>query len=65
MARRLAPDPDGDLPLVSEKPGAAGVNKAIEIFRTEIDLVMAQIGCPSLAELGPDCLWRDDWTANR
>jgi hypothetical protein len=30
-----------------------------------IDLVMAQIGCPSLGEPGPDFLWRDDWTANR
>jgi (S)-mandelate dehydrogenase len=45
--------------------GAAGVEKAIGIFRNEIDLVMAQIGCPSLAELGPDFLWRDDWTRNR
>jgi len=45
--------------------GLDGVKLAIDIFRTEIDLVMAQIGCPSLAELGPDFLWRDDWTANR
>jgi L-lactate dehydrogenase (cytochrome)/(S)-mandelate dehydrogenase len=45
--------------------GGAGVKKAVDIFRTEIDLVMAQIGCPSLAELGPDFLWRDDWTQNR
>ena len=45
--------------------GVPGVKKAIEIFRTEIDLVMGQIGCPSLAELGPDFLWRDDWQANR
>jgi L-lactate dehydrogenase (cytochrome)/(S)-mandelate dehydrogenase len=44
--------------------GIAGVNKAISIFRGEIDLVMAQIGCPSLAELGPDFLWRDDWPRN-
>jgi len=26
---------------------------------------MGQIGCPSLGELGPDFLWRDDWTQNR
>jgi (S)-mandelate dehydrogenase len=45
--------------------GVPGVKKAIDIFRTEIDLVMGQIGCPSLAELGPDFLWRDDWQANR
>jgi len=45
--------------------GISGVKKAVDIFRTEIDLVMAQIGCPSLAELGPDFLWRDDWTRNR
>jgi (S)-mandelate dehydrogenase len=45
--------------------GIAGVEKAIGIFRNEVDLVMAQIGCPSLAELGPDFLWRDDWTRNR
>jgi (S)-mandelate dehydrogenase len=45
--------------------GLAGVKKAIDIFRTEIDLVMGQIGCPSLAELGPDFLMRDDWTRNR
>ena len=45
--------------------GISGVKKAIDILREEIDVVMAQIGCPSLAELGPDFLWRDDWTANR
>jgi (S)-mandelate dehydrogenase len=45
--------------------GMAGVRKAVDIFRTEIDLVMGQIGCPNLAELGPDFLWRDDWTRNR
>jgi (S)-mandelate dehydrogenase len=45
--------------------GLPGVKKAIEIFREEIDLVMGQIGCPSLDQLGPDFLWRDDWTRNR
>jgi (S)-mandelate dehydrogenase len=44
--------------------GIPGVKKAIDIFRNEIDLVMAQIGCPSLAELGPDFLWRGDWPRN-
>ena len=33
--------------------GVAGVRKAIDIFRTEIDLVMGQIGCPSLDQLDP------------
>jgi (S)-mandelate dehydrogenase len=45
--------------------GLPGVKKAVDIFRTEIDLVMGQIGCPSLDQLGPDFLWRDDWTRNR
>src|SRR5207248_211781 len=44
--------------------GLPGVKKAIDIFRGEIDLVMGQIGCPSLSELGPDFLWRDDWPRN-
>jgi L-lactate dehydrogenase (cytochrome)/(S)-mandelate dehydrogenase len=45
--------------------GLPGVKKAIEIFRGEIDLVMGQIGCPSLDQLGPDFLWQDDWQRNR
>ncbi|MBV8573728.1 MAG: alpha-hydroxy-acid oxidizing protein [Acetobacteraceae bacterium] len=45
--------------------GLPGVKKVIDIFRTEIDLVMGQIGCPSLSELGPDFLWREDWQQNR
>jgi L-lactate dehydrogenase (cytochrome)/(S)-mandelate dehydrogenase len=45
--------------------GLPGVKKAIEIFVNEIDLVMGQIGCPSLAELGPDFLWQEDWQSNR
>jgi len=44
--------------------GIPGVKKAISIFREEIDLVMAQIGCPSLDQLGPDFLWREDRTRN-
>ncbi len=44
--------------------GIPGVHKAISILRGEIDLVMAQIGCPSLDQLGPDFLWRDDWQRN-
>ena len=45
--------------------GVPGVRRAIDIFRTEIDTVMAQIGCPTLAELGPEFLWQEDWTRNR
>ena len=45
--------------------GLPGVKKAIDIFRNEIDLVMGQIGCPSLDQLGPDFLWTDDWQRNR
>ena len=44
--------------------GSPGVKKAIDIFRNEIDLVMGQIGCPSLDQLGPDFLWQDDWQRN-
>lgn len=39
--------------------GIAGVRKAIQILRGEIDLVMGQIGCPSIGELGPGFIMRD------
>jgi L-lactate dehydrogenase (cytochrome)/(S)-mandelate dehydrogenase len=45
--------------------GLPGAQKAVDIFRTEIDTVMAQIGCPSLDQLGPDFLWQEDWARNR
>ena len=45
--------------------GIPGVNKAISILSGEIDLVMGQIGCPSLDQLGPDFLWRDGWPRNQ
>ena len=45
--------------------GLPGVKKAVDIFKTEIDLVMGQIGCPSLDQLGPDFLWQEDWQRNR
>jgi len=45
--------------------GLAGVKRAIEIFVEEINLVMGQIGCPSLDQLGPDFLWQEDWQRNR
>lgn len=42
--------------------GKAGVTDVVNILRREIDLTLAQIGCPSLDQLGPDFLmWdRDD-----
>jgi (S)-mandelate dehydrogenase len=45
--------------------GLPGVKKAIDIFVNEIDLVMGQVGCPSLDQLGPDFLWTEDWPRNR
>jgi len=36
--------------------GEAGATRAIDIFREEIDRVLALIGCRSLAELDRDCL---------
>lgn len=36
--------------------GHAGAARAITIFREEIDRVMALIGCPSVAKLGPEYL---------
>src|SRR5579864_3371342 len=45
--------------------GLPGVKKAIDIFVNEIDLVMGQIGCPSLGELGPDFLWQEEPGRNR
>ena len=44
--------------------GLPGVKKAVAIFRNEIDLVMGQIGCESLNQLGPDFLWNDRWPRN-
>ena len=45
--------------------GLDGVKKAVDIFRGEIDLMMGQIGCSSLDQLGPDFLWQEDWQRNR
>jgi L-lactate dehydrogenase (cytochrome)/(S)-mandelate dehydrogenase len=44
--------------------GQAGVNKAVDIFRGEIDMVMGQIGCQRLDQLGPDFLWNPEWQRN-
>ena len=45
--------------------GAAGAVKAVDILREEIDKVMAQIGCPSLDQLGPEFLHWDPEDAGR
>jgi (S)-mandelate dehydrogenase len=37
--------------------GLAGVRKAIEILRGEVDLTLGALGCPTLAELGPHLLF--------
>ena len=39
--------------------GKPGAEKAIAIMRREIDLAMAQMGCPSIDRLGPDFLMWD------
>jgi (S)-mandelate dehydrogenase len=36
--------------------GRAGAKRAIDILKDEIDRVLAQIGCPSFDQLGPDWL---------
>ncbi len=43
--------------------GDAGAAKAVQIVRDEMNKVMAQMGCPSLDQLGPDFLhWSPDET---
>lgn len=39
--------------------GDTGAAKAVGIVRDEMNKVMAQIGCPTLSEIGPDALHRD------
>ena len=39
---------------MAPRPAACRRQEAIDIFVNEIDLVMGQIGCPSLDRLGPD-----------
>jgi L-lactate dehydrogenase (cytochrome)/(S)-mandelate dehydrogenase len=41
--------------------GEAGAAKAVKILKREIELTMAQIGCPVLSQLGPEfVLWDQD-----
>lgn len=39
--------------------GEAGAGKAISILQREIDLTLAQLGCPEIGQLGPDFLHWD------
>jgi len=40
--------------------GVPGASKALQIFRREVDITMAQIGATKIADLGPDFLmWKD------
>lgn len=39
--------------------GDAGASKALHIVSDEINRVMVQMGCPALADVGPDCLFDD------
>lgn len=40
--------------------GREGVDDAIRMLKSEIDCTLAQIGCPSVAELTPDYVMRSD-----
>ncbi len=41
--------------------GMPGAAKALQIFKREVDLSMAQIGATKIADLGPQFLmWKDD-----
>lgn len=42
--------------------GEAGAAKAMSILKREIELVMKQMGAPTLADLGPDFVWDPDET---
>ena len=37
--------------------GLAGARRALDILREEVDMTLAMIGCPNIAELGPDFLF--------
>jgi L-lactate dehydrogenase (cytochrome)/(S)-mandelate dehydrogenase len=40
--------------------GEPGAQRALEIMRNEVDLVMGNMGAPDIASLGPDFLMWDD-----
>ncbi|WP_034388092.1 alpha-hydroxy acid oxidase [Comamonas composti] len=39
--------------------GMLGVAHLLHLLRTELELAMAQLGCATLEQLGPDCLWNN------
>ena len=39
--------------------GETGAKRALDILHEEIDMTMALIGCPNVAELGPDFLYEN------
>ncbi|MEX2617254.1 MAG: alpha-hydroxy acid oxidase [Alphaproteobacteria bacterium] len=46
--------------------GEAGACRALEIFRTEMDRVMAQLGLNSVGEIGPHIFWNPpDWVPHQ
>jgi (S)-mandelate dehydrogenase len=42
--------------------GEAGARRALDILREEVDMTLALIGCPDVAELGPDFLYENQQT---
>jgi (S)-mandelate dehydrogenase len=40
--------------------GAAGVRKVLDILRSELEMVLGQVGCPRTADLGPQFILRPD-----
>src|ERR1041384_4944618 len=50
---------------ISPTGGAGVYPRRRRRVRSEIDLGRGQIGWPSLDQLGPDFLWRDDWPRNQ
>ncbi|NND50109.1 MAG: alpha-hydroxy-acid oxidizing protein, partial [Rhizobiales bacterium] len=40
--------------------GLAGAQRAYDIIAEEISLTLGQMGCPDIADLGPDWLWREE-----
>ena len=39
--------------------GAAGVARVVEILRTELEMTMGLVGCPTLTEISREFLWSD------
>jgi hypothetical protein len=39
--------------------GPAGAQRAVSILRNEVDIVMGQLGCTDLGQVGPDLLYKE------